>query len=171
MAELGALVKNYLDEPLNFYVKKRNGATIRGELKPNSYVDLMNMSVGDDLHVWNDRYAARETFRHPRNSKYIIAYPHAKRDVYFMHRGYHPIIVTDLQRIRPTPQPESTKKEKEKEEEDKDHKIFILAIIFIFVLGVALFAAILTMSNRQYRTVGSGVLESPIENIQAPILI
>ncbi len=166
MAELGALVKNYLDEPLNFYVKKRNGATIRGELKPNSYVDLMNMSVGDDLHVWNDRYAARETFLHPRNSNYIITYPHAKRDVYFMHRGYRPIIVSDLRGAAPTP-PEA--KKKEEDEDDKDHKIFILAIMFIFVLGVALLAAILTMSRRQNYTAGSTIVE-PAESV-VPILI
>lgn len=166
MAELGALVKNYLDEPLNFYVRKRDGATIKGEIKPNSYVDLMNMKVGDDLHVWNDRYAARETFRHPRNSKYIIAYPHAKRDVYFMHRGYHPIIVTDLQ-ATPTPAPAVVAPQPAQKQEDPDNKIFLLAVIFMFILGGALLVAIFTMSRRQY---GAGVTTS-VEETHIPILI
>lgn len=172
MAELGALVKNYLDEPLNFYVKKRDGATIKGELKPNSYVDLMGMKVGDDLHVWNDRYAARETFRHPRNSKYIIAYPHAKRDVYFMHRGYHPIIVTDLRREVPVPVPTPAQKQKDSDSDsvsDPDNKIFILAIIFIFVLGTALFAAIFTMSRRHNPSGGGDIDDIP--DTHTPILI
>lgn len=169
MAEVGALVKNYLDEPLNFYVRKRDGAVIKGELKPNSHVDVHGLKVGDDMHLWNDRHAARHVFQHTRNAKYIVGYPHMKREIDFAHRGYYPILVTEWDKPAPAAKSEPTSNSDSSSKSDltsssssSDNKIFIISIVLIIIMGIALLVAVIMLFTRK-SFAGSG--ETPSEII------
>lgn len=165
MAELGALVKNFLDEPLQYYIRKKDGGIMKGELKSNSYVDIQGMSVGDDIHVWNDRHVAREIFRHPRNSKYIIGYPRQRKELDFMHRGYHPIIVSEWGQ-----EPRTTEKKEEPKAKSDNGYIIIIVIIMMFCLALIITIVFLIGSRGSYTGSGETVEAPPLSHAE-PIFI
>lgn len=154
---MNALVKNYLDEPLEFHVQRQNGPAYKGKISPGTHADMMNLNVGDELYLRSRGHYTKEVFNHGKNHKYIVGYPHHRHDILFKHRGYNPIIMYPIQE-EVSPKQISTVIVKDESpshtnSDDRDNKIFILALMLIVVLGVGLLFSIMYIAKTK-RSVG-----------------
>lgn len=91
------ILKNFTDEVFHYTILTRNGLVIRDTLEPNSYVDHMNVGVGDKLKLESDNYICTYIFNYGANPKYFITYPETKVKNMFANLGYNPIVVSRKQ--------------------------------------------------------------------------
>lgn len=143
---INPLVKNFTDETFNYKVQKRDGSAVEGKIEPNGYVQVPNLRIGDAMKLWNSDHVAHQEFTQPKNSKYILAHRHNRRDVLFKNRGYHPIIVNRI--IREPPQVVVV--EQPTPPDSHDHKIFILIFVVIIALAIGLAVSLVLASRRGF---------------------
>jgi hypothetical protein len=178
MVILNPIVKNFLDEPLMYKVQKQDGSYMEGELKPNSFAEILGLSVGDEIKLWNDEHVAQQEFVSPKNNKYIVTYPHRKRDTVFRNSGYRPIVVSRWSERRSPIIIEKHIRESEPKElpqPKSENKQFIFTMVLIVLLGVGLMFAIfyIMVTRRTFggsQSGGQDMLIQPIQQIESIII-
>jgi hypothetical protein len=165
-----AVIKNYLDVPVEYSYSLHNtekSGIIDGVIKPNDYLEIVDVQVGDEIILWTKTHSKLMTFIYQLNPKYFITTEQKRPDDMQANQGYYPIVL-EKRRSEEIKKPRESKQSFSSDNDSPKVLMYIGAVILVLVI---IFAIILgyVINNRisgGMPVQGTYTVELPRETIQ-----
>lgn len=128
-----AIIKNYLDVPVEYSYTLRNtekSGIIDGVIKPNDFLEIVDVQVGDEIILWTKTHSKLLTFIYQLNPKYFITTEQKRPDDMQANQGYHPIVLDK----RKTEVTESSKQSFSSTENSPRTLMYIGVVILVLII-------------------------------------